>query len=423
MVPLRDDYGLAEEHIHNFKNLVRTAELSSNLESEIWEMIMGFKSSSRVMAAMPSSLDEVEEVEQNGIRSIYQANATRSIEELEKTGRCLDKIRPGKQSTLPQAGRGAFATRFIRKDEIVIGTPLIFTPTDDFYRMYEGDWMMQSEKPDVNKLKRMQLIINYSWTHPESSLFLIPYGPLVQLINHNQTQANVRVQWAKNGEMSQNHAWLMKSPEEIFPRTTPGLFWDFVATRDIQPGEEIFLDYGDAWEQHWNSYVETWEPPAGAETYISARQWNQENAHAVLRTEKEQAVEPYPNNFEMRCLSDIMYEVELTQETTKNMWDEKVDSMLCILHEKRQEANGDYMYKVHYLPNDPALVAHEGDEQQPEDGELSWYVSDWIPRGAISFVDAAYTSDIFLEKAFRHPIQIPDDIFPKPWQGFQGVLY
>lgn len=422
VIPLRDDYGAAEDYVKEFKRLVKDAKLSSDAERDLWNMITALPYTSRILVAAPTEFEKLQKVAEHGIRSIYQPNSTRTTAELDEIGRCLDKIRPGRQSTLPQAGRGAFATRLIRKGEIVIGTPLIFTPTADFYKMYEGDWLLQSEKPEYGKIKQMQLIINYSWKHPESSLFLIPYGPLVQLINHNQTRANVRVQWAKDGEMSQKEGWLTKSPEDMFPRTTPGLFWDFVATRDIHPEEEIFLDYGDEWENAWISFVKNWQPPPDSATYKSAREWSEENADAILKTEEEQVKEPYPSNFETRCLADIIYEGELTHEVAKQLWHEKAQSMVCTVQEKRKEPNGEYLYKVHYLP----LGLLEEVEQpvlDEEDGMVTWYVSDWIPRGAISFVDSPYTTDIFLDTAFRHPIQIPDEIFPEPWRGFQGVLY
>ena len=40
-----------------------------------------------------------------------------------------------------------------------------------------------------------------------------------------------------------------------------------------------------------------------------------------------------------------------------------------------------------------------------------------VPRERIRFVDAPYHSDQHLSWAFRHPIMIPDDIFPLSWRS------
>jgi hypothetical protein len=35
---------------------------------------------------------------------------------------------------------------------------------------------------------------------------------------------------------------------------------ELVALRDIESGEELFLDYGDDWERSWQHHLETWQP-------------------------------------------------------------------------------------------------------------------------------------------------------------------
>lgn len=40
-----------------------------------------------------------------------------------------------------------------------------------------------------------------------------------------------------------------------------------------------------------------------------------------------------------------------------------------------------------------------------------------MPQKAVTFVDKPETSDQFFKGAFRHPIGIPDEIFPEgPWR-------
>jgi hypothetical protein len=64
--------------------------------------------------------------------------------------------------------------------------------------------------------------------------------------------------------------------------------------RDIQSGEEIFLDYGDEWEEAWQEHVRSWAPVPGAEHYVSAAQLSKETDR--LKTEFQQMKDPYPGN-------------------------------------------------------------------------------------------------------------------------------
>ena len=71
-------------------------------------------------------------------------------------------------------------------------------------------------------------------------MLLCPYGSGVNYINHNQTLANVKLQWTPNGILSQNDEWFVKSswtPDQV---TTTHFAMDYVATRDIEQGEELF---------------------------------------------------------------------------------------------------------------------------------------------------------------------------------------
>jgi len=43
---------------------------------------------------------------------------------------------------------------------------------------------------------------------------------------------------------------------------------EFVASRDIQPGEEVFIDYGEEWQNAWDEHVKKWEPISKESDYI-----------------------------------------------------------------------------------------------------------------------------------------------------------
>jgi len=49
------------------------------------------------------------------------------------------------------------------------------------------------------------------------------------------------------------------------------------------------------------------------------------------------------------------------------------------------------------------------------------FVMEGVPRSEIFFEHKKYASDQFLENAFRHVIDIPDDIFPVMWKDLENV--
>ncbi len=74
---------------------------------------------------------------------------------------------------------------------------------------------------------------------------------------------------------------------------------DFIATRDIQPGKELFIDYGQEWEDVWNTYVNEWKPPEGSHNYSGVEL--QSDLSLPLKTSLEQQTEPYSENVVFCC--------------------------------------------------------------------------------------------------------------------------
>jgi hypothetical protein len=70
----------------------------------------------------------------------------------------------------------------------------------------------------------------------------------------------------------------------------------------MKEGEELFLDYGNDWEERaWKEHVANRNPSDEDKAYMSARQWNKKHANDVLRTLQEQQNNPYPSNLVLRC--------------------------------------------------------------------------------------------------------------------------
>jgi hypothetical protein len=107
----------------------------------------------------------------------------RDIPWLNEHGRCMDGLRVA-PSTITQAGRGAFATRDFRRGQSIYPAPVahverqalhMYKDTGDNSIIFDGE----------------QLILNYCYGHPQSSLLLFPYSPVVNYINHN-SEPNAR---------------------------------------------------------------------------------------------------------------------------------------------------------------------------------------------------------------------------------------
>ena len=116
-----------------------------------------------------------------------------------------------------------------------------------------------------------------------------------------------------------NLHWLDEDVSFLKSMNSVGLSIDFVATQDILPGEEVFLDYGSEWETAWDTYVRDWRPPLGSETYVSATSILE---NEPLRTIKEQSVEPYPDNIVFYCHYDYHSGIDEGEYHWDNNWAE-----------------------------------------------------------------------------------------------------
>lgn len=111
-------------------------------------------------------------------------------------------------------------------------------------RAYHGD----SVDPDSEPSSHM-------FVYHSAVLFSCLHGYQVNYLNRNRTLANVRLQWAKDGDMGQERLNLDRSPSFMYGKPAPGLFSDVVAARYIAEGEELYIDYGGAWERAWLDHV------------------------------------------------------------------------------------------------------------------------------------------------------------------------
>jgi hypothetical protein len=175
-----------------------------------------------------------------------------------------------------------------------------------------------------------------------------------------------------------------------------GVSFDYVAMRDIQEGEEMFMDYGDEWQAAWDDHVRTWEPLQDAEHYMHSSEWK-----GPLLTEEEQKETPYPPNVMTLCTEsyassrnehgDFVF-TPILRETSHRIH--------CNVVDRTQNQNEEYLYTVRYRQDrsDTRIVKN-------------------VPKEGVELVDRLKTADWHMKNAFRHEIMIPDDIFPDSWKN------
>jgi hypothetical protein len=183
---------------------------------------------------------------------------------------------------------------------------------------------------------------------------------------------------------------------------------EYVALRDITPGEEIFIDYGEEWTQAWEKHVcGEWKPQD--KDYVAAHEYRRLHVDEPIRTQDEQASDPYPENLRATCRFS-------TTETGSRgagsvEWSPaNVDCLRpCVVKERYEEGGRTYYTAVVY----PMGIAVEPDQCAgiPEEG----LTVTRLPMSAVTVVDEPYSNDVHLQSAFRHEIGVPADFYPDVW--------
>jgi hypothetical protein len=417
LIPLRKDFAKADALLKKFWKITG-GNIDTELANDTWALTWRYlKDEPRAATAMPKDMADVKCAIETGTAKRSHPNRIQSLEWIEENGQCLDNIRPA-SSTIQQAGGGAFATRKMEKGQVIAPMPLLHFRRNqlEVYSSAHTDFY----DGDVRKIGS-QLLLNYAYSHPESSLLLFPYSPVVNYVNHDATKVNAELRWSS--AFASHHAdWLERTPDDLECEPHAGLIMELVATRDIQDGDEVFLDYGQAWEQAWQDYVKNkWRPTPEDEAYVSATQLNLNVRFLKTRTEIEgdEAARSVLANVYTVCYIKLIDKPAGTDGKVKVDWryhpalTEAADNAYpCDVVERTivetpddLAGNGlDNTYTVVLKVDENNLKSVEG-----------------IPRAAIRFVDQRYTSDQFLPTAFRHTIGIPDHMVPEAWRDMPKI--
>ena len=291
------------------------------------------------------------------------------------------------------------------KGSVISPMPLlpIHRDTLKMKQMMGDDHDHSNTKSGHSTNNKYQLLLNYCFGHPDSSLLFFPYGSTANFINHGG-EPNAFIRWSSS-DLSKS-----ENLERGVKDVSTGLVMDVVAMVDIQVGEEVTIDYGSSWSQAWERHVEMWnthydinDEDDGANVAMNsmnpahtAKTMNEDtmNMNKPIKTLLEQDENPYPDCIRTACYSSLKNPAPLTDNSFAYTYSAHyVTSLQFCEVVDRYRKGDDYWYDVK-IKN--TLLTH-------------------VPSEGIRFVPAENCSDMHLSQAFRREIQVPDGLYPALW--------
>lgn len=428
----RHDYEIADEIIQQLVSLYKDfPSLSLDLKEDILDFVLdkvlgkaAKKHAKTIKSLIPENPRKLQKVLDKGGSFMYRyPDMIHSTEWLSKNGYCLDTIKMG-PSTIPYAGRGAFATRSFAKEEIITLTPMMHIADKELLTMYKVKVFSDSETgeefQDYDRAAGpigQQLIMNYCFGHPESSLLLFPLGSHVGLINHDE-KPNAYITWSriKDNGLPNQHKYHDDTVQELAKVDKIVVVMKVVALREIAEDEEITIDYGKEWVDAWETYMKHWEAIVAKNPHpLKAEDVRARYHSKPLQTAETIAGEPYPPNVATACFLTTRERADgLSQREgsiTMTEWDEPDDGdlyrgnrLFIVDILDRVETGDHFFYNYTVMARLSPTLVHK---------VLN------VPHSACTFVNRPYTSDIFTADAFRHPIGIRDHDFPQAWRDLR----
>lgn len=442
--PVASDYPIAANLLERFYRTI-----PQEMQKSVYDHILAIRDiwdQPRVLQALPDPWENIQQMFATGnkirpddilqfFRKLQQPNTIRTLDWLQEHGTCFDAMEM-KNSRIPGAGRGAFARRSFRTDQIITTSPLLHFLDKEVF-------VMKNVQPDPNNpgqylyLEQIgkQLALNYCFSHKDTTLLLCPYGAGVNAINHGSLEeANVRVEWPeKDGFLCHNASFLEMPLQDWDPTDqSPKLAISYVAIKPIAEGEELLLHYGKAWETAFQNHAAQWKV-SNMGKYISAATWNKHYQHKELLHTKSELVSLWmakhfprpPSNLQLRCHSEIVHIKHSAY--SKLVWD--VDA-------KEDTGAPEYGFPCRVMNRTEAKVTQGNATSSPritytydvairvvedlETGETTEHYRHNVPRHCLRWFDKPHTSDMHLPKAFRKELGLPDSLVPREWRNLKS---
>jgi hypothetical protein len=419
-VPLSQDYREADSIIRKFQNLTESLpQIASAFVNDLWKIVSDPNAwNSRPFHALPSNYTEaVNALQTGGTAMLHYNSSVRSLDWLEENGECMDNIYGG-VSSIPHAGRGAFARRFVPKGEVVSPAPLIHLPNRNAMKMYEGKVIMDPDEGfeyvivrDTTKQDHQQLLLNYCFGHSASTLLLCPYGLLTSLINHSHQYPNTKIVWSQKTNLMAHPEWRNQTLHEWGGKLHTGLSFDFVALRDIEESEEILIDYGVEWESAWQEHVKEFQ--VERKDYNPAFELNRMVDLSVKAFDeydyKSDGILVFCRRFHI-----LLSGIDIEEADDWEGYQAEPHMRLGIYPCRVIQRHHDNSYTAELIRHQRIEDEDVGDRQQQY--VVSHVLFD-VPRDTFYFRDKPDQRDHHQTWSFRHDMRIPAEMFPDVWEN------
>ncbi|GKY95843.1 hypothetical protein MPSEU_000544900 [Mayamaea pseudoterrestris] len=330
--------------------------------------------------------------------------------------------------------------------------------------------LYQADIPAITQ-SRQQLLLNYVFGSENSHVLLLPVAPGASFINHATSStkqrerqrraagdgaatnasatavpvANAYLRWwsplssGSDSELQQhglnNNAYYhsLSAHDLLDEYAENGLWMEIVALRDLQPGEEVLIDYGSDWEVAWQMHAEklVHEPQAErvtASQYAATILASIENATissnpttTLIRTLEQQESQPYPSNLATACTFSYTQKVEhKVQSRLPIVWEPQATKGCMRFCDVLSYAADSNTFTVRIYPrlgerSEQRVQAGCGGKSKhsmPKEG----FVVEHFPEFAIALADKPYSLDFQQPHAFRHFIGVSDpNFYPPTW--------
>jgi hypothetical protein len=440
-VPSAENYKMAYDTVKTFMQKAKEDGLdvySLGMQQRYEERIYKadwLKDRPRLKAALPERVADIPAFLKMGAVQFSMKDRKKSLEWIEENGMCMDGIVAG-TSTIPQAGRGAFAAKGINEGGVVITTPVI---TMNLNQIKLREEVIGSDWNNYVRHGGFQQILNYCYGHEDSTLVFFPAAPTVNFINHgSKEEANAEIRWSSSPHHQAD--WLDEPFSEMKTKSKSGLFFDIVATKDIQRGDEILLYYGKGWEDSWHYQIQNWDGGNFTDMLgvATSADYNLKEKDSVVRSVFEQKTNPYPNHLmttcffaeppESSCVAPTDTSLGVKCIVQSNFSSTSISGLLrpCEILSRHEGDNGSHWYTANVTvtgagnkdkQKDMPKKRAKASKSPPQITE--YYLVEYLPRYAIRFADKPYTKDQYRKGAFRHPIEMGEGMMAEGWMDLR----